>query len=534
MAGKLTPKASITSSVCTFTLDGIAYSPYSATSFNLSYDFDAVSPSVSINWLSIKTDSNPGTGVTLTAELIVAGSSSGQIALTRLTNTRFELWLNSTPNSVAVPVTDNDVTVQIIVSANGTVMTTNSIVIPPPFRLTVTSISPSPATGKVCTVTFNRTIPDGVWKLSGGVSIATYANDFVYQLSVRGYKTDMSTRIESLDYGFNQCTFYSPYDSGKQRTSDQARIKLLFNCDLAARYSDFIPYDLIQYDMTHIFTMSYVNQTDPLTAPTVTLNAIAENPSGMLNKYGKYVGGGIGKLTFSLASVTYKFGATFSQRTMALYNSNGTLNNRWTYSNTNSFTLSLTNKTDSAWYMVVSITDSAGRVGSATTAVFQAYGYDTPAIISFAASRCDQDGTPNDSGAYCKITYQFKIYALGNHNAKTVTLNAPDDTHIYTTLDYDHGSAYQYISEADTETSYQIDLILEDDFRTVTQTMNLSTAGVIMDFLYNGKGIGLGKVAETSNMVEVNPQWTFKAQNITIRGQDLATILQSLGYTFPT
>ena len=65
-------------------------------------------------------------------------------------------------------------------------------------------------------------------------------------------------------------------------------------------------------------------------------------------------------------------------------------------------------------------------------------------------------------------------------------------------------------------------------------TRNISTAGVIMDFLYDGKGIGLGKIAETTEMVEVNPQWTFKADKMTFKGQDLETILTSLGYVFPT
>ena len=65
-------------------------------------------------------------------------------------------------------------------------------------------------------------------------------------------------------------------------------------------------------------------------------------------------------------------------------------------------------------------------------------------------------------------------------------------------------------------------------------TRNLSTAGVIMDFLRDGKGIGLGKVAETSEMVEVNPQWVFKANNITFKGVNLQTILESLGYVFPS
>ena len=55
-----------------------------------------------------------------------------------------------------------------------------------------------------------------------------------------------------------------------------------------------------------------------------------------------------------------------------------------------------------------------------------------------------------------------------------------------------------------------------------------------MDFLYDGKGIGLGKVAEYTDMVEVNPEWTFKAEKITFKGVDLESILTSLGYVFPT
>ena len=175
--------------------------------------------------------------------------------------------------------------------------------------------------------------------------------------------------------------------------------------------------------------------------------------------------------------------------------------------------------------------------GASTTArypTFQVYGYSNPEIISLNASRCNQDGTPNDSGAYCKISYQFRVTALDNQNQKKVTLVAPDGSHVYTNLDYNHGSAYQYISAADIEHSYLISLDVEDDFMSVSRQMNISTAGVIMDFLYDGKGIGLGKVSETSEMVEVNPQWTFKADKMTFKGQDLETILTSLGYVFPT
>lgn len=518
--------------ICNFTNSNIAYTRNGAQS--VAYEYSTASPTLSMARLSIKAASNPGTSVSITAELKIGNSTTGQKTFTRADNTTFELNVSTTPNSVAVPTSTSEISCQIIIRVNGTVKTTSTFTIPPPLLLSVSSISPSPATGKACTVTLNTTIPSS-WKLADKITVGAYHDSTVYRLSVYGYRTDMATILSSGSSGFSQFTFYVPYDSSKVKTDNEARIRILLRANPSDDYFEPYTYNLLEIDLKHTFTMSYVNQTDPAANPTVTLNAIAENPSGMLSKYGKYVGGGIGKLTFSLASWSCKFGASFAQRTVSLYNSSGTLINSWTYSNTNSFTLTLTNTTDAAWYIVISITDTAGRTGSATTAVFQAYGYEAPTIISLAASRCNQDGTPNDSGEYCKISWYYKIYALGDHNSKKNTLNAPDGTHVYTNIDYDRSSrGYSITVAADTETSYQISLTVEDDFDSVTQTMNLSTAGVIMDFLYNGKGIGLGKVAETSNMVEVNPEWTFKAQTIMIRGQDLATILQSLGYTFPT
>lgn len=529
MAKMMTFKTSFADQICNFTDSGITYvrSGYPA----LSYDYTSATPELKIYYIQIYSRGQTS-NVAMTVELKIGNNTSGEITMPPRViggETYYEYQnYDGSLSGVLVPNSDSDLSVQIIIRIDGVAKTTNTFVIPPPLGLSVTSISPSPATGKACTVTLNKAVPNNSWKLSTKrIIIAAYYDDPVYRMSVYGYKTDMSTRVEYYEYGFSQFTFYVPYDSSKQRSNDQAKITVEFQADPDYDYFTFGTTYLTS-TLEHVFTMSYINQTDPLAGPTVVLNAIAENPSGMMATYGKYIGGSIQKLTFSIASITYKFGSSFSKRTMSLYNSNGTLNKAWEYSNTNNFTLSLTNKVDAAYYMTVSITDSAGRVGSATTSTFQIYGYDVPSIISLNASRCDQDGTANDSGAYCKITYQFKVYALGNQNTKKVTLYAPDGSHVYTNLDYDHGSAYQYISAANTETSYQIDLTVEDDFDEATRTMNLSTAGVIMDFLYNGKGIGLGKVSETTNMVEVNPSWVFKANNITLGSDDLRTLLNSI------
>ena len=513
MAETLTFTPTYGNQICNFTHNSISFTRNGAVS--LSYDCMVASPTLSLSRISITAASNPGTGVALTAELKIGNNSTGQLSLVRLDDTTFELTDTTVPNSVAVPTSNDDISVQIIIRANGTVKTTNTFTVPPPLYLYVTSISPSPATGKVCTVILNRSIPsDFKWWLADRPIIATYHDDPVYRQSNYIYGPDMATQLFDVSSGFDSFTFYVPYDSSKTRSDNQAKIRIMFDVGSGStKYTHFNP-TLIRYIFEHTFTMSYVNQTDATANPTVVLNAIAENPSGMLSTYGKYIGGAIGKLTFSLSSVICKFGSSFSSRTVYLYNSDGTLNKQWTYSNTNSFTLSLTNTVDRAWYIVIAITDSAGRVGSATTAVFQVYGYNDPSIISLNASRCNQDGTPNDSGSYCKITYQFKVNALGNQNSKKVTLVAPDGSHVYTNLDYDHGSAYQYISAADPEYSYPITVTVEDDFKTSSRSMNISTAGVIMDFLAGGNGIGLGKVAELADTVDINPNWTLRINNI--------------------
>ena len=516
--------------VCAFSHAGVGWSR--ATLVNFDGDFNSTTPTLTLTVLRIQTGSlleaDLPADFPMTVELKIGNSTTGQIALKRSKidlaygNYRIAYGLDSSLSnpSIAIPQNnDNDVSVQIIIRADNTVKSTNTFLIPPPLHLSVSSISPSPATGKVCTVTLNRSIPgpypdSSPWLIMDSVLISTYHDDTVYRLGSYAYGTDMATKLTSRSYGFNAFTFYIPYDSSKTKTDDQAKIKMILDAGVGgSRYSAFMN-QVIRYTFEHIFTMSYVDQTDPLANPTVTLNAIAENPTGMLARYGKYVGGGIGKLTFSLASAVCKFGASFSKRTVYLYNSNGTLNNSWEYSNLNNFTLSLTNKNDSAWYIVVAITDSAGRTGSATTAVFQAYGYATPEIQTFSASRCNQDGTANDNGEYCKITFHFTVTPLNDVNTKSVTVVAPDGSHVWTDLDYDHSSNYQYISTADPEHSYVITLTVVDDFKTVSRSMNLSTAGVIMDFLAGGDGIGLGKVAELADTVDINPNWTLRINNI--------------------
>lgn len=539
----------INNQVCNFTYNGVNFGDTTQI-IKPSFSFDYAVLDGKITPYSFTTITDKQTSATLTIELKITQDgqtlSSGQIpmsiAYTSQYFTRYEYSYTSTPGyALTMPWNDGRlITIHCIVRADGTIQKDTTFQTSAPINLKVSSVSPSPQTGKVCTVTLSNTVLNNTyWKMAEPYKVYGYyyrrsSSDYDFYF-VPSYKDNGITQVQANDSGFNSFKFYYPYEN-KQRTSDIGNIRAKFVVQTVDLYSTRSGVSIgykVEENYIYSFNWSYINQTDSNANPTISNASITESPSGLLATYGKYIGGGIQTLTFGW-SITYRYNATFSSLNYSLYNSNGTLINSWNYNDVQQLQLLLEEEVDTSQYVIVTVTCNNGTSASYRYSTYNIYGYIRPRIISLNASRCNQDGTPNDSGAYCKITYQFKVTSLNNQNQKKVTLVAPDGTHVYTNLDYDHGSVYQYISAADIEHSYPISVTVQDDFITVSQSMNISTAGVIMDFLYDGKGIGLGKVAETTEMVEVNPQWIFKADKITFKGEDLESILTSLGYVFPT
>ena len=453
-------------------------------------------------------------------------------------------------------------TVRVIIRINGSVAKTVDLpMISLPrnvsqngYVLSLSSPS-SPQTGKVGTMSIQRSTSSTSFAkvyAIGSQVLGYRQSNGVYQFQGCGYVSNGTVPVVSNsastyyyygDYLTSfSCNYYIPYDTSLTHANNNSSFRIYLFPDITPIQSHFItaqstlwisyPDDFAIYDSS--ISLSYVNQSDSNAAPTIGNVSIAESPAGISTTYGRYIGGGISTLTFAYSNVSYKYGASFKEVTYKLYDSSSQLIGTWTSQTEANLSYTLENDADTTYYLDVEIESTANSKGTYRYSNILTYGYSPPYIVSFNASRCNQDGTPNDSGAYCKITYQFRVIALGNHNSKEVMLTAPDGSHVYTNLDYDHGSPYQYISAADIEHSYLLTITIEDDFVTVSASRNLSTAGVIMDFLYDGKGIGLGKVAETTQMVEVNPDWTFKADKITFKGENLESILTSLGYVFPT
>ena len=143
-------------------------------------------------------------------------------------------------------------------------------------------------------------------------------------------------------------------------------------------------------------------------------------------------------------------------------------------------------------------TDERDRTGSATTTI-NVLAYSSPKI-TFTIHRCDQDGTENMTGSYCKVTYKAVITSLSNKNSKSIKLRykKTNDTQ-YTSRTINMSAYTQEGSEifsAEDGSSYNVQMQAIDSFETSTTTAELSTGFSIMHIPASGKGLAVGKISQ--------------------------------------
>lgn len=149
--------------------------------------------------------------------------------------------------------------------------------------------------------------------------------------------------------------------------------------------------------------------------------------------------------------------------------------------------------------------------------------YFLPSLPVAAIHRCDQDGSANDLGAYCRIDWAINVCPINNQNHKTLVIDHPQGSTTYSNNDltsYTQGGSL--IVAANTENSYTITFKISDDLHTITKTMRLSTANVTMDWLYNGQGVAFGKVANKENAVEISEEWKLICYNLLFGNTDMS------------
>lgn len=157
---------------------------------------------------------------------------------------------------------------------------------------------------------------------------------------------------------------------------------------------------------------------------------------------------------------------------------------------------------------VAKVTDSRGR--SFTKEVeFTVTAYAKPQL-TVSAFRSNASGVEDPSGEYLCVKATVGITAVGDNAIQSVTLQ------------YKQRSASSYTSVALTSgtnkvvaasSNYTWDWIVSaaDKVSTVSINGSVSTGAVVLDILSNGKGIGLGKVAEKEGL---DSAWNFMKNGV--------------------
>ena len=157
----------------------------------------------------------------------------------------------------------------------------------------------------------------------------------------------------------------------------------------------------------------------------------------------------------------------------------------------------------------VTVKDKRGRTGTASYTM-NVQDYTAPAVTMLTVKRCNADGTENAEGEYCQLTFNATISSMNSKNTASYTCGYKQSTSgSWTNLAlsslnniYSLSNA-KYTFKADSNISYDVKVTATDRHATATRTTSVSTAFTILNFHESGTGMGIGKVAEKANALEV-------------------------------
>jgi len=257
-----------------------------------------------------------------------------------------------------------------------------------------------------------------------------------------------------------------------------------------------ITYTLTTYNgSTDLGSNTYTKSLSIPSSVKPSCSISVSDPTGYKDTYGGYVQG---KSKFAVSvSASTSYGSAIS--------SYSTTANGSTYTSS-SFTTDVI-KSSGTLSINSSVTDKRGRSGSDSESV-TVLGYSLP-VLNATASRCNQDGTANDQGAYIKIVYSCSITNLNSKNKlstkikykKSSESSYTEVTDIWqsSTTSYTDRS---YIIPAETESTYNIIVYGIDNLGEKTKILNVSSIFAFMHFK-GERSMGLGKLAEYSDGLDV-------------------------------
>lgn len=159
--------------------------------------------------------------------------------------------------------------------------------------------------------------------------------------------------------------------------------------------------------------------------------------------------------------------------------------------------------------VTATVKDKRGRSGSASYTM-KVQAYTLPNVSKLTVHRCNADGTENEQGEYIRVVFSAAITALGNKNTATYKLRYKKTTDaVFTEVTLtDIANTYTitdkaYIFEADSNSSYEVEVEAKDRHGTSTRSTSASTAFTLLNWGADGTSMGIGKVAEKANTLQI-------------------------------
>lgn len=231
--------------------------------------------------------------------------------------------------------------------------------------------------------------------------------------------------------------------------------------------------------------------------PSCTISV--SDPQGYASTYGGYLKG-LSKFKVTITP-TLAYGSDIASYSTS---ANGV---KYTAS---SFTTGVLTSYGDSVSISTTIKDKRGRSGTKSATV-KVLNYKAPAISNFKVTRCNADGTANDLGESVKVTFSYTATSLSSKNTCKAALKYKKSTaSSYTTpSDFsNHSGEFSvtnatYVFAADTSSSYDVVLTVTDNFKSASSTQKVSTGFALMHWKANGKGMGIGKLSENDDTLDI-------------------------------
>lgn len=160
--------------------------------------------------------------------------------------------------------------------------------------------------------------------------------------------------------------------------------------------------------------------------------------------------------------------------------------------------------------VTATVKDARGRTGSASYTM-NVLAYALPSVTKLTVHRCNEDGTENEQGEYVRVVFSAAITALNNKNTAAYKLRYKKSVDSYFGQDVTFGNLANvytvtdqvYIFEADSGSSYDVEVEAADRHGTAIRSTSASTAFTLINWGADGTSMGIGKVAEKANTLQI-------------------------------